>query len=391
MKIRRKAKAVAAILITTLLLGAWPPSSDAQKVQAKTTQEQIKDKENEKKDLEDKLQDQKGDINGLKHEKKNLQEELSDLNQEMLQVSGHLEELEGQIADKEEEIAQTQEELANAISTEEWQYESMTIRVRKMYERNDSDYVTSLLRAGSLGNLLNLATWFERVEVYDKDKLREYQDNRDFIETTEARLQTEKTELDNLKLETEVEKSRVAGLISQISVKIADYADQIADAEQKALEYEKQLKEKEADLKALKKKLEEEIRLSQAAANATWRSIGDVSFADGDRKLLANIIYCEAGSEPYEGKLAVGAVVINRVLSAKFPDSVVGVVYQRGQFSPAQSGRLELALASDLANADCYRAADEAMSGKTNVGTCVFFRTPVPGLTGMNIGGHVFY
>ena len=116
-----------------------------------------------------------------------------------------------------------------------------------------------------------------------------------------------------------------------------------------------------------------------------------MTFTEEDRKLLANIIYCEAGGEPYEGKVAVGAVVINRVLSNRFPDTVSGVIYQKNQFSPVASGRFGLALSVDKANAACYQAADEAMLGVTNVGTCVFFRTPIPGLTGINIGGHVFY
>ena len=55
------------------------------------------------------------------------------------------------------------------------------------------------------------------------------------------------------------------------------------------------------------------------------------------------------------------------------------------------SGRLALALESNLANDECYRAAEEAMSGATNVGNCVFFRTPIPDLTGISIGGHIFY
>lgn len=388
---KKKIRAVALILIPVLLLGMNSSLFDAVKIYAKTTQEQIRDKEDEKNELENRLEDQKGDLGDLKQKEKSLQSELAGLNEQMTLVSERLELLEGQISEKNGQIEQTRKELENAISTEEWQYESMLIRVRKMYERNESNYITSLMQAGSLGNLLNLANWFERVEVYDKDKLREYQTNRGFIEEVEERLRTEMAELDNLKLEAEVEKNKVAGLISQVAVRISDYADQIQDAEKKALEYEAQLKKNEEDLKALRKKLEEEIRLSQTAANGTWRNISDVNFADGDRKLLANIIYCEAGSEPYEGKVAVGAVVINRVLSDKFPDTVVGVIYQRGQFSPVQSGRLEIALASDLANADCYKAADEAMGGKTNVGNCVFFRTPIPGLTGINIGNHVFY
>ena len=155
--------------------------------------------------------------------------------------------------------------------------------------------------------------------------------------------------------------------------------------------YEEEMRKQDEDIEALKKKIEEEKRKSQEAANAAWRDISDVNFADGDRKLLASIIYCEAGGEPYAGKLAVGAVVINRVLSSKYPDTVVGVIYQPYQFSPVRSGRLELALAMNKATESCYRAADEAMSGVTNVGNCLYFRTPIEGLTGISIGGHIFY
>lgn len=381
-----------AILVVALILGARPSSFRAVNVYAtKSTQDLIKEQEQENKTIKDKINEQNKDTKRLKNEKKTLQNELAELNANMLEVSAHLEDLTGQINEKSQAIEDCQAELDAAIERERQHVEDMEIRVRKMYERNSSDYVTSLLQAGSFGKLLNLAGCFERVEAYDRDRMMEYQNAHAIIDDLEEHLQGQKAELDQLKLEAEIEKSRVAGLISQVSVKISEYADQISDAEKKALEYEAELKKGEEDLKALQKKLEEEIRMSRAAANGTWRSISDVTFSDGDRKLLANIIYCEAGAEPYEGKLAVGAVVINRVLSSKFPDTVVGVVYQSGQFSPARSGRLELALATDKATAACYQAADEAMSGKTNVGTCVFFRTPIPGLTGINIGGHVFY
>ena len=92
-----------------------------------------------------------------------------------------------------------------------------------------------------------------------------------------------------------------------------------------------------------------------------------------------------------EGQVAVGAVVINRLLSARYPDTITGVIYQRSQFSPAGSGRLAIALAQNKATSSCYQAADEAMRGVTNVGTCVYFRTPIEGLTGIQIGGHIFY
>lgn len=172
---------------------------------------------------------------------------------------------------------------------------------------------------------------------------------------------------------------------------MSHFANQIDDEEKKALQIEAEMAEKEQNIENLKAIYAQEIAMSQQAANAKWRDISEVTFAEGDRYLLANLIYCEAGGELDAGKLAVGAVVINRVLSSIYPDTVVGVVYQNKQFSPVGSGRLDLALASNRATASCYRAADEAMAGITNVGGCVYFRTPIEGLSGISIGGHIFY
>ncbi len=56
------------------------------------------------------------------------------------------------------------------------------------------------------------------------------------------------------------------------------------------------------------------------------------------RKLLAALIYCEAGNQPYEGQVAVGAVVMNRVRSGSYPNTISEVIYQSGQFGPAMTG-----------------------------------------------------
>ena len=191
--------------------------------------------------------------------------------------------------------------------------------------------------------------------------------------------------------EVDEEKSKVASLVRKTSNNVASYSNQIADAEATINALESMISEQEQDIIALQKKYEEELALSRLAAKSKWRDISEVRFEEGDRKLLANLIYCEAGGEPYVGQVAVGAVVINRVLSSRYPNTVVGVIYQNKQFSPVGSGRLALALANDIATPSCYKAADEAMKGVTNVGRCVYFRTPIPGLTGISIGGHIFY
>lgn len=387
----KKTAIVALLAATAVLLASVETSVEVLKVQAAPTKEDLDKAKQEKNDLENKKNELEDDIDDMKGEQKTLKGELNKLNTQLTKISTNLENLEDQIADKEQEIADTQAVLEEAKATEEQQYADMVWRVRKMYERNDQSnlnaVVNSLFDEESFGNMLNAADGYEKVARYDKMKLDEFKKNRQLIEEHEALLQQEKVELDGLKLDAETEKNKVSGLVSATSNSISKYASEISEAEEQALAYEAEIKAKEDVIK----KIQEELALSNAAANGEWRDISEIEFAEGDRYLLANLIYCEAGAEPYEGQVAVGAVVINRVLSEKFPDSVVGVIYQNRQFSPVASGRLELALAANKATPACYQAADEAMAGVTNVGKCLFFRTPIEGLEGIRIGGHVFY
>ncbi|MBQ8802601.1 MAG: cell wall hydrolase [Tyzzerella sp.] len=90
-------------------------------------------------------------------------------------------------------------------------------------------------------------------------------------------------------------------------------------------------------------------------------------------KLMAAIIYCEAGNQSYEGKVAVGAVIMNRIESGRFPNTLEGVIYQRGQFTPAMTGKLARVLASGNIPASCYDAAIDSMNGANPIGNALFF------------------
>lgn len=85
--------------------------------------------------------------------------------------------------------------------------------------------------------------------------------------------------------------------------------------------------------------------------------------------LLAKLVQVEAGNESYEGKLAVASVVMNRVSSGEFPDTVKEVIYAPRQFPPATNGLLDKAKASE----DCIKAARAALSGENNVPDAVYF------------------
>ena len=388
----KKYKKTAILLVIALLSGTVLSAFDALKVSASsTTQQQITEEENEKAELEKNLDETQNQLEGLKGVSNDLKKELGNLNDQLTQVVNNLQDLQNQIVVKEQEIADTQAALEEAKETESWQYECMVVRTRIMYEMREDNYINALISSGNFSEVLNAADYYSRIAKYDQEKMEEYTDNRELIEEHEARLQAERAELENLKVQVEAEKNKVSGLISQTSNSIAQYADQISDAEKRAYEYEQEIKQKEETIEALKKKYAEELAMSQAAANASWRDISEVTFDESDRYLLANLIYPPPPPPPPDGKVAVGSVVINRVLSSKYPDTVLGVIYQNRQFSPVGSGRLALALETNRATADCYRAADEAMSGITNVGNCVYFRTPIEGLEGIRIGGHIFY
>ena len=358
---------------------------------ASNWQEQIDAAQQNKNELEQIMDAHEKELKGLKGEQSDLQKRLSELNTELTEVSNRLADLEAQIVDKLAEIEETQAALVEAKEKEAWQYDCMRQHVKYSYERGPMGWLEAIFQAESFASILNYATYFEGVASYSDRMLEEIISTREFIESEENRLEKENQELEILKINAEAEKSRVNDLIQQVSKSISKYEDQIDDAEKAARAYEAEMKKLEKDLKYLKKKLAEEQAMSQLAANSQWRDISEVTFAEGDRYLLANLIYCEAGGEPYAGQVAVGSVVINRVLSSKFPDTVVGVIYQKRQFSPVGSGRLALAMANNKATPSCYKAADEAMAGQTNVGNCVYFRTPIPGLTGIQIGGHIFY
>ena len=136
----------------------------------------------------------------------------------------------------------------------------------------------------------------------------------------------------------------------------------------------------------------EEIKEREAAELEAKRHVnyGEYTTDADTTLLLAALIQCEAGGEPYEGQVAVGAVVMNRVRSPAYPDSIHGVIYASGQFTPALNGKVNAVYESGKIKQSCIDAANEALSGVSNVGDFTHFRRD-DGRAGLVIGHHVFY
>ena len=139
---------------------------------------------------------------------------------------------------------------------------------------------------------------------------------------------------------------------------------------------------------AYEAKLEEERKAAEEAERIAREQAEKAAALQAEKELLASLIFCEAGNQPYEGQVAVGAVVLNRVKSSVYPNSVSEVIYQSGQFSPAMSGWLDRVRANAGYSESALQAAEDALNGSNPVGDCLYFST---GGYGMQIGDHFFH
>lgn len=359
-------------------------------VLAETTSEKIKKAEELKKATEEQkkaVEEKKGNLEDTKVQ---LQNYLSQLNNDLTEISDNLADIESQIEQKQQQIETTQAEVQDAKDEEANQYALMKQRIKYIYEKGDTSMLEAFLTAKSYTDFLNKAEYVNKVEQYDQRMFESLIHLREDIEDKEAKMEEEKQQLLTLKEQAQTEQNKVNSLVNSTSGTIAATNGAISVAEMEEAAYAAEIKAQEQNLAALKKQLAEEQAMIAKAAKMSWRDISEITFEEGDRDLLACLIYCEAGAEPFTGQVAVGAVVINRIRSAAYPNSMVGVIYQNKQFSPVGSGRLAQRLALG-ANASCYQAADEAMKGSTPVGNCLYFRTVIPEINGQIIGGHVFY
>lgn len=95
------------------------------------------------------------------------------------------------------------------------------------------------------------------------------------------------------------------------------------------------------------------------------------SSRENDKKLLARIISAEARGEPYTGQVAVGAVVLNRVKHPSFPNTISGVIYQKGAFTAVTDGNFDKPVVDSA-----YRAAEDALNGWDPTGGSIYYYNP---------------
>lgn len=359
-------------------------------------------------ELEKQKEDAQEKVGDLKEEESSLKGELAGLNQELSDVSAQINDLEVRIVDKKEEIQTTGRELKEAENVEARQYESMKLRIRFIYENGNADLISAILGSKSIADLLNKVEYVEEMNRYDRQMLSDYEETCKQISAKKKSLKKERKELVAMQESMEQKEEQVNGLIAKTQSSIQSKQDEISNAQETVADYETQIAKMKAYEEELERKKAEEAKKRAATQKAAEQKKGGTGSGTGsgsapaapdgggnvtanasDLAMLAAIVECEAGGESYEGQLAVASVVVNRVKSGSFPNTISGVIYQSGQFSPVASGRFAVVLAQG-AGSSCTQAASAALSGNTNVNFLYFCRAS-SGVEGTVIGNHVFY
>ena len=398
MKKNSKRRMFSALLILFLMIQMT--------VQADTgTKERVdlasKDTGSSVEELERQREEQQSQLDSLKEYQINLSDELTELNNGLQEISNELADTQDEIAAKNVEIEAAESRIAELTTRSESQYEAMKKRVQYMYENGNQSYLELLLGASSFSDFLNRMEYAKSIYDYDRQELSDYQDTLAELKQQKEDLETAKEELLAAEQTKQEQKSKADSLVAAQQEKISAAKSDVADAEteiadtdaeiarQKAYEEEletQKAKEDAARQEEIKRQEEELINSQQPAAsdnnaNPDGTSTGDNTTGSdtsgggtvnaSDAAMLAALIQCEAGGESYEGKLAVGSVVMNRVDSSYFPDTVVGVIYQSGAFTCISDGQFNQPVAESA-----YRAARDALNGVDPSGGAIYYFNP---------------
>ena len=371
----------------------------------------------------------------LEKETQDLQSELQDLNEQLSSISGEITYLAAKIESTNKEAEQTELDLAAAQVNEDLQYQSMKKRIQYIYESGNVSFLEILLTSDSMGEFLNRVDFVSSVTEYDRKMLKQLQDLRQDIDQKEKNLKKQKEELDAMKQQMTSKQAELNSRIESTNGQLTASSQALAaakaaeEATKKALETTTDsynaagTSELESDTSSDNKQEASAQKPadtqkpsggnSSGSSNNSSNNNNNNTSNSGNQKppadnsttqkpsapaetsdlvLFAAILECEAGGGGYDGLLAVATVIMNRVESPRYPNTLKGVIYQSGQFSPTWNGSLSKVLNRGPSSI-CYQVARDALNGKrlASVSGCYQFRAAYTGHSGTVVGGNVFF
>lgn len=342
-------------------------------------------------------------IADLENRTSSLNSQLEGINQEMVRISDEIASAKNQIEIIHSEILRTQDSLADAQADESQRYDAMKARIKYMYEVGNESLLEMLFSADSMTDFLNKAEFIENISSYDRDMLDKLRTIREDIAERQQILLNQEDSLEDLQAQLEERRVELNATAKATSTDLATFNTQLALLrEEEARQAEAARKAEEAKKNQQKpvtvptvsegEKPGEDEKPKEDTTDNTDVNGGAANVSGGELDIFAAILECEAMQE-HDSLLAVATVIMNRMNSSIFPNTIKEIVYAEGQFEPVWTGRLDAVLAkgpSDLS----YQVAQEALSGARlpSVADCYYFlyagATDRPGV---NIGNNLFF
>jgi peptidoglycan hydrolase CwlO-like protein len=350
------------------------------------TKEAISNLEKQTKETKDAisaLQGQKDEtqssVSNLENQKGNLQSTINGYSNKLTTLNEEISEAENAMAEVSSEIVQLNNELQAAQKEEQDRYELLKKRLKSTYESGGTGgLIRVLLESGSLGELLTKFEYLNAIVRYDRQKIAEYQALQADIEAKKKVVEEREAEIDAYQNELDEKHDELTSLTDAVKGQLSATNSSLSNEKNKLADYDKQLAELDEKMKALEAQTAAaQAKLAQQIAErlALYKEDTSGSYDASDTELiwLAATIQAEADGESYTGKLGVGSVIMNRVKSSAFPNTIIGVITQPMQFAPYRSGKVEFIIEHGP-NSTCIRAAQEVLGG-ARIGDYLFFMT----------------
>jgi len=239
---------------------------------AELTNDSIKEKQKQISEAQEEQKKIQSGLTDIKKMKQELEKSKSNLEDYIVQLDGNLDEVNAKIDELNEIIDETQEalqeatdDLNEAIRIEEEQYAAMKVRIQFMYEKGDTYLIEAFLNSGSFAELLNRADYYEAVASYDRQKLNEFMEARQYTELCKQEIEEKKATLEEARAAQEAEQDNLEALISEKETQINAVTADINNKDQAIKEYEDELQAMATVISQLEAAVAEEKRALLAA------------------------------------------------------------------------------------------------------------------------------
>ena len=356
------------------------------KEQEAETQAAISDLEKQTKETKNAINELQGQkeqtqqsVNNLEDQKGALQSTINGYNNKLTTLNEEISEAESALAEVSSEIVALNNELQEAQQQEQDRYNLLKKRLQSTYESGGSaGLLRIVLESGSISEFLTKFEYLNAIVRYDRRKITEYKELQAQIEAKKSEVEEKEAELDKYQSELDEKHDELSSLNEEVKGQLSATNSTLNSEKGKLDNYESELKRLDEKMKSLEAETAAaQAKLAQQIAERLAISKEDLSgsYSATDEELmwLAATIQAEADGESYTGKLGVGTVIMNRVKSSAFPNTIIGVITQNMQFAPYRSGKVELIIANGP-NSTCVRAAQEVLAG-ARIGDYLFFMT----------------